>query len=660
MTDSALAYLTTVKDAFKDDREKYDKFLELVKNFTAERFNLVRGIEEVKELLKGYRDLILGFNVFLPKGYEIKLPLEDEQPPEKKLDVFVKAKKLLHKIKARFHGQDNVYKTFLAILKMHKDGTKSPTAAYGEITALLQHHADLLNELPFLSLNTSRTISIHFTSAQNSLFREKSSAVPIVQQMCVLKRKRTKTSHDDHNHIVGHRLESDWSEREKDNRDYYQDGIQKLLSLKRTHFCMAEDLMARSFCNVDKHFGMHPMPSTCYDQSSMKSSERFSFCAKIKDKLQNPKNYFSKHVDIYSKEKTTRQELPSSTTDFPRKFPDLMKGFNECVTQCKKMNGNFQPNICLSLKFWILVFFSFQVLLCRGIQCWHCEEKYVIWFSLLFCLLLDALFLALESSRDEEHVQKQIKLEDWNRDRHHDGDDRVKETVSDCRKRDKSTVVANKNVSGRKLSLYASKKKNSAKSVRELDLSICEKCTPSYYLLPKEFQIPSSSRRTKLDAEVLNDHWKCVAPSIKDYSSKHMSKNLNEMTLFECEDDRIELDMCLETAKSTTKQVEELIEKINTNMIERDNPINIEKHLIAQNLRCIEQLYGDHGIDVLDVLRKNASQVLPVILTRLKQKHEEWARCRADLNKLWAEVYAKNYHKSLNHDRVPSTRNQEL
>ncbi|XP_040867600.1 paired amphipathic helix protein Sin3-like 3 [Glycine max] len=121
----------------------------------------------------------------------------------------------------------------------------------------------------------------------------------------------------------------------------------------------------------------------------------------------------------------------------------------------------------------------------------------------------------------------------------------------------------------------------------------------------------------------------------------------------------IELDVCLETAKSTTKQVEELIEKINTNMIERDNPINIEKHLRAQNLRWIEQLYGDHGIDVLDVLRKNASRVLPVILTRLKQKQEEWARCGADLNKLWAEVYAKNYHKSLNH-RVPSTRNQEL
>lgn len=49
-------------------------------------------------------------------------------------------------------------------------------------------------------------------------------------------------------------------------------------------------------------------------------------------------------------------------------------------------------------------------------------------------------------------------------------------------------------------------------------------------------------------------------------------------------DGRIELDMCLETAKSTTKQVEELIEKINTNMIERDNPINIEKHLTGYEI----------------------------------------------------------------------------
>ncbi|GJT64870.1 paired amphipathic helix protein Sin3-like protein 4 isoform X2 [Tanacetum coccineum] len=66
-------------------------------------------------------------------------------------------------------------------------------------------------------------------------------------------------------------------------------------------------------------------------------------------------------------------------------------------------------------------------------------------------------------------------------------------------------------------------------------------------------------------------------------------------------------------------------------------------------LRCIEGLYGDNGLDVLDVLKKNASLALPVILIRLKQKQEDWERCRFDFNKIWADIYAKNHHKSLDH-----------
>lgn len=69
----------------------------------------------------------------------------------------------------------------------------------------------------------------------------------------------------------------------------------------------------------------------------------------------------------------------------------------------------------------------------------------------------------------------------------------------------------------------------------------------------------------------------------------------------------------------------------------------------ALNIRCIERLYGDHGLDVIDLIRKNACLALPVILVRLKQKQEEWSRCRSDFNKVWADIYAKNYHKSLDH-----------
>ena len=77
--------------------------------------------------------------------------------------------------------------------------------------------------------------------------------------------------------------------------------------------------------------------------------------------------------------------------------------------------------------------------------------------------------------------------------------------------------------------------------------------------------------------------------------------------------------------------------------------INSLIHCTAIHFRCIERIYGDHGLDVIDLLRKNVSVALPVILNRLKQKQEEWSKCRSDMNKVWAEVYAKNYHKSLDH-----------
>lgn len=51
----------------------------------------------------------------------------------------------------------------------------------------------------------------------------------------------------------------------------------------------------------------------------------------------------------------------------------------------------------------------------------------------------------------------------------------------------------------------------------------------------------------------------------------------------------------------------------------------------------------------MDILRRNPSLALPVILIRLKQKQEDWTKCRSDFNKVWAEIYAKNHYKSLDH-----------
>ncbi|KAL0735865.1 hypothetical protein Bca4012_012075 [Brassica carinata] len=194
------------------------------------------------------------------------------------------------------------------------------------------------------------------------------------------------------------------------------------------------------------------------------------------------------------------------------------------------------------------------------------------------------------------------------------------------------------------------KDKYMGKSIQELDLTDCVRCTPSYRLLPSDFPLPSVRHRETLEAVVLNDHWVSVNSASGDYSSKHMRRNKYEESLFKCEDDRFELDMLLESAGSAAKRGEELLNSITEKKISlEEGSFVVEDHFTALNLRCIERLYGDHGFDVTEIIRKNPAAALPVILTRLKQRQDEWTKCREDLNLVWADVYAKYHYKSLDH-----------
>ncbi|WVZ22204.1 hypothetical protein V8G54_000748 [Vigna mungo] len=624
-TNDALAYLKAVKDMFQDKREKYDDFLEVMKDFKAQRIDTTGVIARVKELFKGHKDLILGFNTFLPKGYEITLPLEDEQPPQKKPVEFAEAISFVGKIKTRFQSNDSVYKSFLDILNMYRKETKSITEVYEEVAALFQDHADLLEEFTHFLPDTSGTAFNHYASTRNPLLRDRSSAMPTLRQMHVEKRERNIASQGDHEFRADYpdpehdrglikadkdqrrrgekekesREEKDRRQRERDDKDYDHDGSRENLSHKRKSACRAEDSGIEPMHDTDENYGMHPVSYACDDKSSLKSmySPVIGYLDKVREKLQSPEDYqeFLKCLNIYCKEIIARHELQSLVGNLLGKHADLMEGFDEFLTQCEKNEG-------------------FLAGLLKKKSYWH-----------------------------EGHGPKPMKVEDRDRDR----DDGTKER--DRRERDKSNASANKDGSAPKMSQYGSKDKYSGKPISELDLSNCDQCTPSYRLLPKNYLVPPASQRTELGAEVLNDYWVSVTSGSEDYSFKHMRKNQYEESLFRCEDDRFELDMLLESVNVATKRVEELLEKINANIIKGDSPIRIEEHLTALNLRCIERLYGDHGLDVMDVLKKNASLALPVILTRLKQKQDEWARCRADFNKVWAEIYAKNYHKSLDH-----------
>ncbi|KEH43988.1 paired amphipathic helix protein [Medicago truncatula] len=84
----ALAYLKAVRVEFQDEMEKYDEFLNVMKEFKARRIDTGGLVERVKVLLKGHTNLILGFNTFLPKGYEISTNVDDDE--RENYDEFLK------------------------------------------------------------------------------------------------------------------------------------------------------------------------------------------------------------------------------------------------------------------------------------------------------------------------------------------------------------------------------------------------------------------------------------------------------------------------------------------------------------------------------------------------------------------------------------------
>jgi len=190
----------------------------------------------------------------------------------------------------------------------------------------------------------------------------------------------------------------------------------------------------------------------------------------------------------------------------------------------------------------------------------------------------------------------------------------------------------------------------------EIDFSQCRRCTPSYRALPKDYLRPPSSERSLAEYEVLNDVWVSVPVGSEDnYSFKHLRKNQYEEALFKCEDERFEVDMVIDSNSSTIAILEPLAQEIqNLKAAETKGGQKFQYKLDKRSLGVIHlnaiiRIYGDHGAEILELLKKNPAGAIPIILKRLKQKDLEWRKARQDLNKQWKEIQEKNWHKSLDH-----------
>ncbi|KAL0874369.1 hypothetical protein Bca101_024074 [Brassica carinata] len=590
-THDALSYLKDVKEMFQDQRDKYDMFLGVMKDFKAQRTDTSGVIDRVKELFKGHNNLIFGFNTFLPKGCEITLDEVEESPPNKTVE-FEEAISFVNKIKKRFQHSEDVYKSFLEILNMYRKDDKDITEVYNEVSTLFEDHLDLLEEFTrFLPESLAPHSAAQLIRSQAQRYDDRRrSGPPSVHRMLIDKDRRLRetafASRGDRDHSVDRsdlnddkalvkmhrdpRKRVQKENRERRTRDLDDDGEAAQDNL---HHFQEKKKSSRKTEGFDAYSGH----TSHYERDSLKGmyNQAFVFCEKVKEKLCSQDDYqtFLRCLNMFSSGIVHRKQLQNLVSDLLGKFPDLLDEFNQFF----ELNG-------------------FQHL---------------------------AGVMSKKSLSSEEHLSRSIKAEEKERDHKRD--------LEAAKEKERS------------------KEKYMEKSIQELDLSECERCTPSYRLLPSDYPVPSVRHRQKLGAAVLNDHWVSVTSGSEDYSFKHMRRNQYEESLFRCEDDRFELDMLLESVGSAAKSAEDLLNIIIEKKISFEGSFRVEDHFTALNLRCIERLYGDHGLDVTDLIRKNPAAALPVILTRLKQKQDEWTKSREDFNVVWADVYAKNHYKSLDH-----------
>jgi len=157
---------------------------------------------------------------------------------------------------------------------------------------------------------------------------------------------------------------------------------------------------------------------------------------------------------------------------------------------------------------------------------------------------------------------------------------------------------------------------------------------------------------------VLNDEW-VSHPTWTSEDSGFIShkKNVYEEALHRSEEERHEYDFHIEAITRTIITLEP-----HNNKIAQMGPEDRSNYKLKANLggswkaihqRVIKKIYGrEAGLEVIQAMQDSPALAIPVVLQRLKQKEEEWKRAQREWNKVWREVDARNYAKSLDHQAI--------
>lgn len=192
----------------------------------------------------------------------------------------------------------------------------------------------------------------------------------------------------------------------------------------------------------------------------------------------------------------------------------------------------------------------------------------------------------------------------------------------------------------------------------KVDLSLCKAFGPSYRKLPRSEVNLSCSGRDPMCWEVLNDTWVSHPTWASEGESFNPhKKNVYEDALYRSEEERHEYDYHIEANLRTIALLEPIAARISGMDPEERLSFRLKPGLGGQSKsiyqRVVKKVYGrEHSKEVIEALHDNPAVAVPVVLARLKSKDEEWKRAQREWNKVWREVDARNYYKSLDHQGV--------
>lgn len=191
-----------------------------------------------------------------------------------------------------------------------------------------------------------------------------------------------------------------------------------------------------------------------------------------------------------------------------------------------------------------------------------------------------------------------------------------------------------------------------------IDLSTCELYGASYRRLPKEEVNLACSGRDPMCWDVLNDEWVShpTWASEGEGFNPH-KKNIYEDALYRSEEERHEYDYHIEANLRTIALLEPIAARIAAMDEEARATFRLKPGLGGQSRsiyqRVLRKIYGrDAGAEIVAALHDSPATSIPVVLTRLRQKDEEWKRAQREWNKVWRVVDERNWWKSLDHRGV--------